>query len=65
MSISTRSPAKGQVLAALTELQAGLASLSKALREGTSDDATADLAAAQQQSAQAGKQLAHASDALS
>lgn len=64
-SISTRSPAKGQVLTALSELDASLVSMSTALHEGTSDDATAKLTAAQQQSAQASKQLARASDALS
>jgi hypothetical protein len=63
-SISTSSPAKGQVLAALTEVDAGLAALSKGLRAGASDDANANLAAAQQQSAQANRQLARASDAL-
>ncbi len=63
-SITTSSPAKGQVLAALTEVDAGLAALSKGLRAGASDDAMADLAAAQQQSAQANRQLARASDAL-
>jgi len=64
-SIRTSSSAKGQVLEALTQLEAGLAGLSKGLREGTSDDATADLTAAQQQSAQANKQLARANSALS
>jgi hypothetical protein len=64
-SIRTSSSAKGQVLEALTQLEAGLASLSKGLREGTSDDATADLTVAQQQSAQANQQLARASSALS
>lgn len=63
-SISTSSPAKGQVLAALTGLEASLASMSKALQEGTSDNATADLTAAEQQSAQAHTQLARASNAL-
>jgi hypothetical protein len=64
-SISTSSSAKGQVLTALTQLEASLATLSKALQEGTGDDATADLTTAQQQSAQANTQLARASSALS
>jgi hypothetical protein len=64
-AISTSSPAKGQALTALTQLEASLATLSTALQEGTSDNATADLTTAQEQSAQANKQLALASSALS
>ena len=64
-SIHTSSPAKGQVLTALTQLEAGLATLSRALQEGTSADASADLTTSQQQSTQANKLLAQASEALS
>jgi hypothetical protein len=63
-SISTSSPAKGEVLAALKQLDASLVSLSKALQEGTSDNATGDLTASEQHSAQASTQLARASSAL-
>jgi hypothetical protein len=63
-SIHTNSPAKGQVLTALTQLQASLATLSTALQAGTSADATADLTSSQQQSVQAKKLLAQAADAL-
>jgi hypothetical protein len=64
-SIHTSSPAKGQVLTALTQLDASLATLSTALQQGTSDQATAGLTTSQQQSTQANKLLALASEALS
>ena len=64
-SISTRSPAKEQVLAALAEIDSGLVSLTRALHQGTSDQANTDLAAAEQQSAEANRQLVRASNALS
>ncbi len=63
--IHTSSPAKGQILEALTQLEASLATLSTALQEGTGANATADLTTSQQQSTQAKKLLAQASDALS
>jgi hypothetical protein len=63
-SISTSSPAKKDVLAALTELEASLVKLSRALREGTTANATPDLDAAAQATGRAGNLLAHASDRL-
>ena len=63
-SIQTSSPGKRQVLAALNQLDASLASLSKAMQDGTSDNATTDIANAQQQAAQANSQLSRASKAL-
>ncbi len=63
-SISTSSPGKAQVLAALKQLDASLVSLSKGLQQGTGDNAMTALAAAEQQSAQAGTQLRRASKAL-
>lgn len=63
-SVQTSSPGKGQVLAALKALDGSLVSLSKALQENTSDNATTDVASAQQQAAQANAQLARASKVL-
>jgi hypothetical protein len=63
-AIHTGSHAKVDVLAALGKLDASLVSMSKALHEGTGDDALADLEAARQRSAQANSALVHASKRL-
>ncbi len=63
-SIGTSSPAKGQVLAALKQLDASLVSLAKGLNEGTTSSAQSDITSAQQQAAQANSTLLSASKAL-